>query len=195
MIGTSIRLRLLCQRLPALRRTFHSNAPFVINPNRLQMQSSILQRLKRLEPLQIAQLRLINTTDKNKDHHQSIDVFDPEFLGKKKPSGPKTAQEFADVNSQKNWISYGFDETDPIEDKHLYNFAFFTLYTLGCVTFLYFLYYFPDFILEDWSLREAFLELDRREALGLPLIDPNLVDPSKIQLPTDEELGGYRVYT
>lgn len=106
MIGTSIRLRLLCQRLPALRRTFHSNAPFVINPNRLQMQSSILQRLKRLEPLQIAQLRLINTTDKNKDHHQSIDVFDPEFLGKKKPSGPKTAQEFADVNSQKVYFVF-----------------------------------------------------------------------------------------
>lgn len=70
------------------------------------MQSSILQRLKRLEPLQIAQLRLINTTDKNKDHHQSIDVFDPEFLGKKKPSGPKTAQEFADVNSQKVYFVF-----------------------------------------------------------------------------------------
>lgn len=39
------------------------------------------------------------------------------------------------------------------------------------------------------------MELDRRERLGLPLIDPNLVDPAKIDLPTDEELGDYKVYT
>lgn len=63
------------------------------------------------------------------------------------------------------------------------------------IDFLFDDVYFSLNSLEDWSLREAFLELDRREALGLPLIDPNLVDPSKIQLPTDEELGGYRVYT
>ena len=47
----------------------------------------------------------------------------------------------------------------------------------------------------DWSIREAYLELERREQLGLPLIDPNLVDPAKLDLPTDEELGSYQVYT
>lgn len=38
-------------------------------------------------------------------------------------------------------------------------------------------------------MREAFLELDRREKLGLPLIDPNLVPPENLHLPTEEELN------
>jgi NADH dehydrogenase (ubiquinone) 1 beta subcomplex subunit 11 len=49
--------------------------------------------------------------------------------------------------------------------------------------------YYPDVMLRDWSQREAYLELRRREALGLPRIDRNLIDPSKIVLPSDEELG------
>jgi len=45
----------------------------------------------------------------------------------------------------------------------------------------------------QWEKREAFLELDRREKLGLPLIDANFVDPSKIHLPSDEELGDFDI--
>ena len=46
--------------------------------------------------------RLLNTTDKNKDHHHStVDVYDPEYLNQKKPPVPKTAEEFADYHSQK----------------------------------------------------------------------------------------------
>ena len=44
-----------------------------------------------------------------------------------------------------------------------------------------------------WEKREALLEIARREQLGLPLIDPNFVDPSKIHLPTDEELGDFDI--
>lgn len=40
----------------------------------------------------------------------------------------------------------------------------------------------------DWAQREAFIEVNRREQLGLPFIDPNLVDPEKITLPSEEEL-------
>jgi len=47
----------------------------------------------------------------------------------------------------------------------------------------------PDFNLRDWSVREALIELRRREAAGLPLIDQNLIPPEKIVLPSDEELG------
>jgi len=43
--------------------------------------------------------------------------------------------------------------------------------------------------LKQWSQREAYLELRRREAEGLPLIDPNYVDPSTMDLPSEEELG------
>nr|CAD7568712.1 unnamed protein product [Timema californicum] len=59
-----------------------------------------------------------------------------------------------------------------------------------CLVFGSFIFaYVPDFQLRDWAQREAFLELRRREHLGLPPIDKNLIDPEKIVLPTDEELG------
>lgn len=53
----------------------------------------------------------------------------------------------------------------------------------------------PNFIFRqrDWSQREAFLELRRREQLGLPLVDANLIDVSKIELPSDEELEGTEI--
>jgi len=49
--------------------------------------------------------------------------------------------------------------------------------------------------LAHWRQREAYLELARREKLGLPLIDPNLVDPVKMKafLPSDEELGNKKI--
>jgi len=47
--------------------------------------------------------------------------------------------------------------------------------------------------MSDWTQREAFLELRRREAAGLPLIDCNYIEASKITLPSDEELGSTEV--
>lgn len=41
----------------------------------------------------------------------------------------------------------------------------------------------------SWGTREAFLELERREREGLPLVNPNYIDPSQMELPSDEELG------
>uniref|UniRef100_A0A7R9I294 NADH dehydrogenase [ubiquinone] 1 beta subcomplex subunit 11, mitochondrial n=1 Tax=Timema bartmani TaxID=61472 RepID=A0A7R9I294_9NEOP len=61
--------------------------------------------------------------------------------------------------------------------------------TTGGSDFTFIFAYVPDFQLRDWAQREAFLELRRREQLGLPPIDRNLIDPEKITLPTDEELG------
>lgn len=67
--------------------------------------------------------------------------------------------------------------------------AFFFSVTL-CIVFGGFVFtYYPDVMLRDWAQREAYLELRRREAQGLPRIDRNLIDPSKIVLPSDEELG------
>lgn len=91
--------------------------------------------------------------------------------------------------TDKNWVSYGFDYTNKKLDRAVLHAAMF-----GCVTLIlvwggFYLMYLPDYNLHDWSTREAFLELHRRETNGLPLIDPNLVDPSKIKLPSDEELG------
>ncbi|KAF4526010.1 hypothetical protein B566_EDAN000803 [Ephemera danica] len=69
------------------------------------------------------------------------------------------------------------------------NATFFASVTLCLVGGAFILAYLPDYQMRDWSQREAYLELRRREELGLPLIDPNLVDVSKIELPLDEELG------
>ena len=41
----------------------------------------------------------------------------------------------------------------------------------------------------DWAQREAYLEIERRRKLGLPLVDPNLIPPERIKLPSMEELG------
>ncbi|KAH9425095.1 NADH dehydrogenase 1 beta subcomplex subunit 11 ndufb11 [Dermatophagoides pteronyssinus] len=130
--------------------------------------------------------RGIKTTNKKDDSH--VEVFEPEYLKETKPKGPQTAKEFADVSSQKNWISFGFDKVDQKEDYHLANVYFFTYFTLGCLVFSWIIYYYPYIDGWDWAQREAFLEIDRREKLGLPYIDPNLVDPAKITLPSEEEL-------
>jgi NADH dehydrogenase (ubiquinone) 1 beta subcomplex subunit 11 len=44
-----------------------------------------------------------------------------------------------------------------------------------------------------WAQREAYLELARREGTGLPLIDANLIEPSRVELPSDEELGDFEI--
>ncbi|KAL3269941.1 hypothetical protein HHI36_008997 [Cryptolaemus montrouzieri] len=89
----------------------------------------------------------------------------------------------------KNWVSYGFNKEDIAEDRfwaHATAFATITLcITLGGVFYAYM----PSMNYRDWAQREAFLELRRREKNGLPLVDPNLINIDKVQLPTDEELG------
>jgi len=111
----------------------------------------------------------------------------------RRPPGPKTAEEFANPDDQKNWISYGFDYVDMKEDRYLAHLIFFSFLVIavGGAGFLF--YYYPDLRLDNWSTREAFLELERRKRLGLPLVDKNYVDPDKVILPTEEELGDTEV--
>jgi len=48
--------------------------------------------------------------------------------------------------------------------------------------------------LNKWVMRESFLECHKREAAGLPLVDKNLIDPSKITLPDEQSLGDTDVH-
>lgn len=91
--------------------------------------------------------------------------------------------------TNKNWVSYGFEVKSKKDDRRVAHAVFFTSITMCIIWGGAYWVYFPDYNLKDWSTRQAFLELRRRERLGLPLIDPNLVDPAKIKLPSDEELG------
>ena len=46
---------------------------------------------------------------------------------------------------------------------------------------------------QHWLQREAYLELERREKAGLPLIDRNLVPVEQVELPSEEELGNVEI--
>jgi len=200
MIGASLRLRQLISGRVSLIKALHTGA-FV--PSRCAPMASLRlndsNRIAKCPPSlvnnRLTSVRFLNTTDKKKEHHH-IDVYDPEYVNVKKPKGPQTAKEFADVSSQKNWISYGFDEVDPVEDRHQMNFAFFAFITIGCITFSYCIYYFPDYVLNDWALREAYLRIDECERLNPPygFINPDVCNPADFELPTEEEIGDFEIY-
>lgn len=101
----------------------------------------------------------------------------------------QTKTEPATIATNKNWVSYGFEKKSEADDKRNMHSIFFVSVTLCLVGIGFVWAYLPDYNLRDWAQREAFLELRRREAQGLPLVDPNLIDPSKIELPSDSELG------
>lgn len=76
-------------------------------------------------------------------------------------------------------------------DINIRNYVMFFTVTIGLVGYAFVMMYFPDHRMRDWTAREAYIELARREALGLPLIDRNLVPPENVNLPSDEELGDF----
>ncbi|KAH9283450.1 hypothetical protein ECG_04468 [Echinococcus granulosus] len=89
----------------------------------------------------------------------------------------------------KDWIPYGWNDYDKIDDTSKYKTAAFLL--MVCFTFglAFQFWYRPRGIEGDWARREAFLELERRRKLGLPLVDPNLIPPERVKLPPKEQLG------
>lgn len=95
--------------------------------------------------------------------------------------------------TEKNWVSYGFNYKSKEDDRNALHSVMFVSVTLCLVVGGFYLAYLPDYQLQDWSQREAFLELRRREQNGLPLVDPNFIDPAKIVLPSDEELGDMEI--
>merc|ERR1711976_8670 len=138
----------------------------------------------------------ISTSKKNKD----AITLDPErvaeLLPKRPPfvadhpEGPNTAGGKADVDetslesklSEKNWISFGYEIVDRDADEWSHHMIMFATITVVLVLGGFLMAYMPDYRMKDWAQREAYLELHRREAAGLPLVNPDLVDPAKIEL-------------
>ncbi|XP_053631339.1 NADH dehydrogenase [ubiquinone] 1 beta subcomplex subunit 11, mitochondrial-like [Cherax quadricarinatus] len=118
----------------------------------------------------------ISTSKKNKD---TVTVTDAVVEHVKDWS--KTEQ----TAVTKNWISYDSE----VEDNTIMHLTFFFGVTLCIVTIGFVWAYLPDFRMVDWAQREGYLELRRREAEVLPLIDPNLISIEKIELPLDEKLA------
>ncbi|XP_076248218.1 NADH dehydrogenase [ubiquinone] 1 beta subcomplex subunit NP15.6 [Calliopsis andreniformis] len=106
-------------------------------------------------------------------------------------STPKTNEASSEQSYpvKRTWISYGFDEEDEKKDRHMMHQTFFVGVSICLIGGMFVLAYLPDPALKDWAQREAFLQIRYKEEHGLPYIDPNLIDPSKIILPSDEELG------
>uniref|UniRef100_A0A6B2E9X3 NADH dehydrogenase [ubiquinone] 1 beta subcomplex subunit 11, mitochondrial n=1 Tax=Phlebotomus kandelakii TaxID=1109342 RepID=A0A6B2E9X3_9DIPT len=98
-----------------------------------------------------------------------------------------------DIELKKNWVSYGFETTDEHRDRSHTRASFFFTVTLCLVWGSFLFAYMPDYRLRDWSQREAFLEIRRRESLGLPHINRDYADPATIVLPTDEDLGNTEI--
>jgi len=93
----------------------------------------------------------------------------------------------SDLDSAEHWVSFGYDYHDRVADISQNRIlAFITVFQIVAAMFLW--TYYPDWKKRDWGQREAMLEIARREALGLPLIDPDYVPPEKVLLPSDEEL-------
>lgn len=93
----------------------------------------------------------------------------------------------------KNWVSYGFSSKDQTEDRNSMKSSFFFSITLCIVWGTLMWAYLPDIHLRDWSQREAYLELRRREAAGLDLISRDYIEPSQMALPSEEELGDMEI--
>ncbi|XP_036323055.1 NADH dehydrogenase [ubiquinone] 1 beta subcomplex subunit 11, mitochondrial [Rhagoletis pomonella] len=136
--------------------------------NRNVLQNSIVLRLS----------RTIKTSQKKDDTAAVV--------------APTTKEDFANPNP-KNWVSYGFDYKDKVNDRNTTKLSFFTAVTLCLVWGTFLWSYSPDPMLRDWAQREGYLELRRREKAGVDLINPNYVDPASINLPSDEELDGVEI--
>lgn len=98
------------------------------------------------------------------------------------------AQQTTPKKRIRNWKSYGFDFVDQRQDylsMHVITGSTVVLLFWGA---FFLLSYFPDMNEVNWSAREARILVRKREVLGLPLVDPNYIDPALIKLPPDEEV-------
>ncbi|KOB78850.1 putative Mitochondrial NADH:ubiquinone oxidoreductase ESSS subunit [Operophtera brumata] len=122
-----------------------------------------------------------------------INKLSREISTSKKNSDSATASACESSTEDKNWVSYGFDFKSKEEDTNAHHSSFFFSVTL-CLVFGGFAWaYAPDVHMRDWAQREAFLELRRREKAGLPLIDPNYINPKSVSLPSESDLSDVEI--
>ncbi|CAM5173691.1 unnamed protein product [Eretmochelys imbricata] len=86
---------------------------------------------------------------------------------------------------RKNPDYHGFD-ADPVVDVWNMRLAFFFGISLCIVVGSTFVHYLPDHGMRKWARREAERMVKERERLGLPILDSNYFDPSKLVLPDEE---------
>lgn len=98
---------------------------------------------------------------------------------------------------RREWIWFSQVAHDEHKDWlkfHQVAFLFFTVLTTWFTCWIMFAR--PDWPMgREWALREAHLEIARREKAGLPLISPDLIprERATASLPADEELRDFEV--
>ncbi|XP_005085782.1 NADH dehydrogenase [ubiquinone] 1 beta subcomplex subunit 11, mitochondrial [Mesocricetus auratus] len=85
----------------------------------------------------------------------------------------------------KNPDFHGYDQ-DPVVDVWNMRAVFFFGFSIVLVLGTTFMAYLPDYRMQEWARREAERLVKYREANGLPIMESNCFDPSKIHLPEDE---------
>lgn len=111
-------------------------------------------------------------------------------VGKRAREPTMRWQEDPDVEDEnlyeKNPDSHGYDR-DPVVDVWNMRMVFFFGFSIVLVLGSTFVAYLPDYRMQEWARREAERLVKYREANGLPIMESNCFDPSKIQLPEDED--------
>lgn len=111
-----------------------------------------------------------------------------------KPLSSQVSEEVTDfsieaVKKSKNWMSYGFNWDNRETDRQMTRGVWFMGLSVCIIGTIFWWSYLPDRQFLEWSQREAFIVLRNREAAGLEPISANYIEPSKVKLPSDEELG------
>ncbi|KAI8745422.1 NADH dehydrogenase [ubiquinone] 1 beta subcomplex subunit 11, mitochondrial [Biomphalaria glabrata] len=126
----------------------------------------------------------ISTSEKKKDVGAVVQPME------KSEELKKLTEKFKDTSdTEENYVSYGYEPGNRDKDWFLYHMIMFACISLGVCWGGFILAYMPDYKLRDWSHREAFLELERREKEGLPLVDTDYTKIDLSSLPSDEEIG------
>ncbi|KAM6151437.1 NADH dehydrogenase [ubiquinone] 1 beta subcomplex subunit 11, mitochondrial [Rhynchocyon petersi] len=118
-------------------------------------------------------------------------VVIPPAMAGKRPQEPNIRwQEDPDPEDEnlyeKNPDSHGYDK-DPVVDLWNMRIVFFFGFSIVLVLGSTFVAYLPDYRMREWSRREAERLIKYREANGLPIMESNCFDPSKIQLPEEDD--------
>ncbi|XP_022300284.2 NADH dehydrogenase [ubiquinone] 1 beta subcomplex subunit 11, mitochondrial-like [Crassostrea virginica] len=135
-------------------------------------------------------LRCVSTSDKKESiSFTPADISDD---AKRAELHKRLEEHFKDddLNAPKNRVEYGYEENCEEVDKFHYHSVWWCWFVIPVVLGVgIFNFALNDYGLRSWSVREARLAIEERERKGLPHIDKNYIDPSKIVLPTEEELA------
>ncbi|XP_057616153.1 NADH dehydrogenase [ubiquinone] 1 beta subcomplex subunit 11, mitochondrial [Chionomys nivalis] len=117
-------------------------------------------------------------------------VISPSAVERKRSREPTTLwQEDPEPEDEnlyaKNPDFHGYDQ-DPVVDVWNMRAVFFFGFSIVLVFGTTFVAYLPDYRMQEWARREAERLVKYRETNGLPIMESNCFDPSKIQLPEDD---------